>query len=160
MNGAVEDGGRLDVDDQLVLVPEGLYIARYRYYETRRSTGRFNPKVVMYFEIIEPGEGYGVKLPKFYNVRRIDGSPRVRGGFTPARRGDLYRDYLRLIREPARDDRVRLSEYANNDWIIRVNTVEIDGSERAIPEGARYSVISRLVEPAANSFSRQTPLTP
>jgi hypothetical protein len=42
-----EDEGRLDPDDKLVLIPDGLYQARFLGHETRRSSGRFGPKVYM-----------------------------------------------------------------------------------------------------------------
>jgi hypothetical protein len=156
MSEILEEGGRIAEDDNLILVPEGLYRVKYLHYETRRSSGKFSPKVVMFFAISETGAYQNLVLAKFYNVSRIDGSARRGGGFVPARRGDLYRDYVRLLTEPHRTDRIRLSRYGDHEWDVNVVTVVTDSSDRSIPETARYSKISAIIAPSASSHPCRT----
>jgi hypothetical protein len=153
-----EDEGRLDSDDKLILIPDGLYQARFLGHETRRSSGRFGPKVYMYFEITAPEEFAGEVLVKYYNVKRISGSARRGGGFTPASRGDLCRDFSRLIDEPGRLDRIPLSRLKDKEWIIKVVSVTQDSKGRLLTSAVRYSKVEDIVGPSPDpgSRSRQT----
>jgi hypothetical protein len=157
-----EDEGRLDPDDKLVLIPDGLYQARFLGHETRRSSGRFGPKVYMYFEITAPEEFAGEVLVKYYNVKRISGSARRGGGFTPSSKGDLCRDFARLIDEPGRLDRIPLSRFRDKEWIIKVVSVLQDSKGRLLTSAVRYSKVDDIVgsSPRPGSRSRQTSSDP
>lgn len=157
-----EDEGRLDPDDNLVWIPDGLYQARFLGHETRRPSGKFGPKVYMYFEITTPVEFAGVVISKYYNVKRISGSARRGGGFTPATRGDLYRDFTRLIDEPGRPDRIPLSRLKDSGWIVKVVSVLEDSKGRLLAPAVRYSKVEEIVgpSPGPDSRSRQTPVDP
>ena len=159
-----EDEGRLDPDDKLILIPDGMYQARFLGHETRRSSGRFGPKVYMYFEITAPEEFAGEVLVKYYNVKRISGSARRGGGFTPASKGDLCRDFARLIDEPGRLDRIPLSRFRDKEWIIKVVSVLQDSKGRLLTSSLRYSKVEDIVgpnpSPSPGSRSRQTSSDP
>jgi hypothetical protein len=157
-----EDEGRLDPDDKLVLIPDGLYQARFLGHETRRSSGRFGPKVYMYFEITAPEEFAGEVLVKYYNVKRISGSARRGGGFTPSSKGALCRDFARLIDEPGRLDRIPLSRFRDKEWIIKVVSVLQDSKGRLLTSSLRYSKVEDIVgpSPGPGSRSRQTSSDP
>ena len=70
-----DEGGGV-VEGGTFLVPEGEYELRYVDYETADYFG--GPKVVVHFAIIEPEEYAGLPIDRFYNVKSLDGPPRIR----------------------------------------------------------------------------------
>ena len=156
MSQDVNDGGFVDPNDELVLIPPGVYEARFVCYETRRSNGQFSAKVVLTLEITDEGPHKGVRLQKYYPTKEINGTPRLRGAFTVSPKSDLYRDYVRLIGKPSRRDRIRLYRYTDYVLVVEVDTVTHDGNKRPIPEDAQYSVVRQIDSVSALLPPRQT----
>lgn len=156
MNQDVNDGGFVDPNDELVLIPPGVYQGRFICYETRRSNGHFSAKVVITVEITEEGSHKGVRLQKYYSVKEINGTPRPRGAFAVSPKSDLYRDYVRLVGKPSRRDRIRLNRYTEYVLVLEVDTVTHDGNKRPIPEDAQYSVVRQIDSVSALLPPRQT----
>ncbi|MBM4231733.1 MAG: hypothetical protein FJ184_13530 [Gammaproteobacteria bacterium] len=156
MSQDLNDGGFVDPNDELILIPPGIYEAQFICYETRRLNGHFSAKVEITFEITDEGPYKGIRLKKYYPAKDIHGSPRLRGGFTVSPKSDLYRDYVRLIGKPSRADRIRLVRYEGRTIIIEIDTVTHDGNKRPIPEGAQYSVVRHIASVSALLPLRQT----
>ena len=93
-------------------------------------------------------------LMKYYNVKRISGSARRGGGFTPASKGDLCCDFARLIDEPGRLDRIPLSRLRDNEWIIKVVSVTQGSKCRLLATEVRYSKVEDIVGPRPGPDSR------
>ncbi len=87
--------------DDAPLIPEGIYQLAYVYHSTFLFMGR-QPKVAIFFRIVDPGDYFGIALTAYYNVIKFIGNRGKSGGFgsrrvrerfgTPARaarRGDL-----------------------------------------------------------------------
>jgi len=136
-----EGGGT--VDGVCVLVPEGEYELRYIDYETANYYG--SPKVVVHYAIVEPNEYAGLPVDRFYNAKRLTGAPGRFGKYIAPRRGDLFREYSRLIGQPERLDRILFSRLKGKRVIGEVQTVHTDHKHEALPEDDRYSRIKRLV---------------
>lgn len=160
MSTDTAEHGEKNWSDELILIPEGDYSATYRFYETRRGNGDYAPKVYVYFGLKNMPNDAEITLARYYNVRDIYGSPRTNGLFRAAPKGELYRDYTRLFGKPPRSDRLRLSQFHNNEWIVRVRTVTHDGKKRLIPTEAQYSVICAVIDRSPISCLRQTSPAP
>jgi len=137
----VEGGGT--VDGENVLVPEGEYELRYVDYETAIYYG--SPKVVVHYAIFEPVEYAGLPVDRFYNAKRLTGAPGRFGKYVATRRGDLFREYSRLIGQPERLDRILFSRLKGKRVIGEVQTVHTDHKHEPLPEDDRYSRIKKLV---------------
>ena len=101
------------------------------------------PKVALYFQIIEPGDSFEIILPAYYNVLRHIGKTGKNGGFKAAKKGNLVRDYCRALpTQPLpRLDRIPLSRLQPMALLGTVVTVKTDLQQRPIPEAAQYSRI-------------------
>jgi len=137
-----EEGGGT-VDGVCVLVPDGEYELRYVDYETASYYG--SPKVVVHYAIIEPDEYAGLPVDRFYNAKRLTGPPGRFGKYVAPRRGDLFREYSRLVGQPERLDRILFSRLKGKRVIGEVQTVHTDHKHEPLPEDDRYSRIKRLV---------------
>ncbi len=137
-----EEGGGI-VEGETVLVPEGEYELRYVDYETATYYG--SPKVVVHYAIVEPDEYAGLPVDRFYNAKRLTGAPGRFGKYVVPRRGDLFREYSRLLGQPARLDRISFFRLKGKRVIGDVQTVHTDHKHEPLPEDDWYSRIRRLV---------------
>ena len=128
--------------DDAPLIPEGIYQLAYVYHSTFLFMGR-QPKVAIFFRIVDPGDYFGIALTAYYNVIKFIGNRGKSGGFKVAKRSSLARDYCRVFpTEPTpRLDRLPLSKMSNVIIQGTVRTVEKDFNQREIPEAVRYSKI-------------------
>jgi hypothetical protein len=78
------------------LVPAGEYDAALAGVETWQRCHGWAPRVVMVFTIAV-GKHYGVAVPGYYGVSRLEGRPRRNGGFVLGTRARLYRDLARML---------------------------------------------------------------
>ena len=137
-----EEGGGT-VDGECVLVPEGEYELRYVDYETATYYG--SPKVVVHYAIIEPEEYAGLPVDRFYNATKLTGPPGRFGKYVAPRRGDLFREFKRLIGQGERLDRLRFARLKDQRVIGEIQTVKTDHKHEELPEDDRYSRIKRLI---------------
>jgi hypothetical protein len=140
--GGPEDGESIGVDDHLPLVPEGAYQARYISHQTAVMFVQA-AKVALRFEICE-GPLAGVRLDRYFRVKRLDGKPGPRGKFKLSARGDLYRTLARLLDTKTRPDRISLQPLRHMLFRIHVRTVTRDRNGSELPRGCTYSVIDRI----------------
>ena len=139
---ADEGGG--SVDGECVLVPEGEYELRYVDYETATYYG--SPKVVVHYAIIEPEEFAGLPVDRFYNAKKLTGPPGLFGKYIARRRGDLFREFNRIIGRVERLDRISFARLKGKRIIGDIQTVQIDHKHEELPEDDRYSRIRRLIK--------------
>ena len=137
------EGGGI-VDGECVLVPEGEYELRYVDYETATYYG--SPKVVVHYAIVEPDEFAGLPVDRFYNAKKLTGPPGRFGRYVAPRRGDLFREFKRLIGRSERLDRLRFAQLKDQRVIGEIQTVTTDHKHEELPEDDRYSRIRRLIK--------------
>ena len=124
------------------LLPEQFFEGRFVGYSTLFIFG--TAKVVLAFEVTEPGEYHGARLIRAFRVRKIKGRPRPDGKFVLHAGGDLYRTLVRLLDIRARPDRITLRPLRHMLFKIKPRTVVVDSRQRALPEGSRYSVVDEI----------------
>lgn len=126
------------------LVKPGIYELRFDHHETAVMFGRA-PKLVLWFTIVSFGPYFdAVKLPRFYNVRRLIGRPSRNGRFKTGFKSNFLREYSRLFRAPTRLDRISMSEFSRHIILGRVRTVTHGSNQAEIPDGLQYSVLEEL----------------
>lgn len=141
------------ISNELILIPEGDYKARFIDHECGVFFGR-QPKLMAVFEIQE-GNYQGVMLARYYNVKFS------RGGLTKQRwKVGRSSDLLREFSDSTMLSYKRLDQLPMTDWRERcdyvkatVKTVKTSSYQRQIAETAQYSVIQQI-----NRWSDNYPL--
>ena len=165
MSEEYEEGGEIDPNDVLHLIPDGRYRVRYEWYETRLAFGK-TPKLVLHFVVTESGDAFGTPIQKYYNVNRLKSKPKRGGGFVPPLKGDLVRDVFRLFGDFSRTDRIAIRKlFGGNELEVVTRTVLADSKGNELPKECHYSVIDMIVGPVpaptpSPASSRQTLLAP
>jgi hypothetical protein len=131
--------------DDSPLIPEGKYEMAYASHHTWIFMGR-QPKVVIRFCVIDPGEYFGVIIPAYYNVQRTIGKRQRNGRFKASKRSNLVRDFYRVFpKEPlVRLDRLPLTKLNTTTVIATVHTVTRDFTQRDLPEVIQYSIVKSI----------------
>jgi hypothetical protein len=142
-------GGEL-VGEQPALIPEGDYQLRMTHWQTAVMWGR-SQKVILHFTVCDPGEHFGVKLQRYYNVERIIGHPTKSRRFRVRWNQDLVREYCRLFPAVNRLDRVDLDRLTRVVVTGRVKTVTTSSKQKTIADAVQYSVVCELVRVEAGS---------
>ena len=132
------------VDGDTVLVPDGEYELRYVDFETAMYFGK--PKVVVHYAIIRPDDYAGLPVDRFYNAKKLTSPPGRFGKYIAPRRGDLFREFKRLVGRADRLDRLRFARLKGQRVIGEIHTVKIDHKHEKLPEDDRYSRIRRLIK--------------
>lgn len=133
--------------DVLPLIPPGVYEMRFMYHETANMFGK-SRKIIFWFQVVEFGDYYGVKLARFYNADRIIGKQGRSGKFSIKRGADLLREFLNVFpdyRPPKRFDRIPISYYKNVIVRCRVDTCTKDSQQRDTHELLHYSVVKEIL---------------
>jgi hypothetical protein len=144
-NASKSGYGALDGDRPPLILP-GIYDFRFEYYETKVLFGRA-PKLILWFTIISFGEYFDrVRLPRYYNARKLMERPRKWGRFKVGYKSDFLREYATLFVTPPRLDRVPMSEFERVIVVGKVRTVANGSKQESIPAALQYSVIGQLVE--------------
>lgn len=130
--------------DEYQIVESGIYEAKFTRYETAYIHRA--PKLILSFSITSYGDNFGVKISKFYNVRKLLGGKGKKGRFLIGRRSNFLHDFYRLFPDShaKRLDRVPMSIFKNFLFEIEVRRVTTDYMQRNIPEQLQYSVISNI----------------
>lgn len=145
MNDEFEVGGSLDDEDRPVRIEEGSYVGKFLYYESLRSSDPDNQTIRLRFEIVEPGDSFGIRLWKYYKVKKVSQPVGRGGGFTPKPLGDFYDDYCRSFGPPQRSDRIPMqTKYSKYLWSCEVDTVTKNFKRQKRSEHTQYSVIRTI----------------
>ena len=133
-------GGSVRDRVELPWVPPGEYEARYRNHDTFEVFR--SDKLCVFFTISDLGEGFGLTVPRFWNVTL------TRHGFTAGTRSQLLREFCRLFPDwhPQRSDRVPISYFKGKAVRIRVQTVDTDRKQNPIPKQLHYSKVAKILE--------------
>jgi hypothetical protein len=131
------------------LVTPGTYELLYEFDETLLLSGGKVPKLVLWFRITAHGQFMGTKLPRYYNVTKIEGKPRRGGGFRVGWRSAFIRDFAAIFNSvPGRTNRIPMSRFEGVDIRGVVKTVVSTWNQQSAPTTLHYSVIERLLPPA------------
>jgi len=133
------------------LIEPGVYDLAYSGYETVMMFGR-SPKLVLNFAVVSPGEAFGWRLRRHYNVKRFKGKPGKNGKFVVSDKSDFAREYARVFTDlPPRMDCFPMSRFENTVVSGKVETVIRGHDQKPIPPALQYSRISELVELVAGN---------
>ncbi len=138
-----DDGEYVDVEGYRPLLPEGQWFeAKYVGHHVTRI---FNAhKVIVNFEIVEPGNYFGVKLIRPFRVKQVVRAG-VNGKFKLGARSDLLFALSRLLDYKIRMDRVSLQQLKSMLLRVRTRTVRTTHDGRQTPDWAHYSVVDEIV---------------
>ena len=140
---AIHEIGDASLDgERPALLTPGMYTVIFDYHETKQMFGSAL-KVVLWFKVSEPGENFGKRLGRYYNVTRVLSRGR-NGRFKVGWRSDFLREYTRLFGLPHRLDRIPMSNFSRDALVAVVRTVGQTSTQIAIPEPLQYSVIAEL----------------
>jgi len=127
------------------LIEPGRYDARVVDAETRMFFFGRSPRAIVWFQIASMGAAFETILPAYYAVRSITGKPRRHGRFRIGLRSRLARDLAAMLNRRPPLDVVPLDELVNALFAVDVVTVDTDATQQAIPAGARYSKVARVL---------------
>lgn len=135
------------IDDGWPLVPPGEYSLSFKDYRTRVMFG-CAPKLELRFAIQDPGEHFGLLVPRWYNVIRLTGKARKSGSFKIGKRSNFMLDYIHLFpdRRAKRTDRMSMQPFLQSIILAEIETVTMNSDQRSIPEPLQYSKVAKLLE--------------
>jgi hypothetical protein len=123
-------------------IPPGEYDAALAGYETWARCHGWAPRVVLVFTIVG-AEHFGVAIPGYYRVLRLEGKPRRNGGFLIGTRSDLYRDLGRMLGRRPPTDCIPLQEMR---CVYRVVVRDTETDQKGRPlDAIKYSVVDWVV---------------
>lgn len=134
-----------------ISVDPGRYVVKYVSHETLIMRDSI-PKLAVYFAIVE-GPFAGVEIPRYYNVKRLNGPPREFGGFLAGRNSHFTRDYLTLLGRPQRSDRVSPAHLKGKRLLCGIRYTDKDWNRNDLHQNCQYSVIGELIEILADEDS-------
>ena len=144
-----EEGGGV-VDGGCIAVPDGEYELRYFFYET--ALFWTSPKVVVHFAIAASDEYAGLPVCRFYNVKKLTGPCREYGGYIAPPRGDLAREYKRLIKEPDRMDRISFRALRGKRILACLKKVTRAYDWKVLAPDDQYSRVAELIRIIDDDF--------
>jgi hypothetical protein len=144
------------VEHDWPLIPDAVYEAVLTHYEgCVMHSWKNAAKVYLHFKIVTPGEHFGTRVYRAYNVRRLRGkvgkvgTPQKNCGFAVGRRSELLRMLVRVLDLRIRPDRVSLLKLKGSVLRIRTRTVTKgaaeDGRQIELPAALRYSVVADIL---------------
>ncbi|HEX7082025.1 MAG TPA: hypothetical protein VF329_13520 [Gammaproteobacteria bacterium] len=126
-------------------VEPGEYVARLAGCETWARCHGWTPRCVLVWTITD-AEAFGVHVPGYYRVVKLQGGPRRNGRFVIGSRSRLYRDLARMLNRRPPTDRIPLEEVTGLYSIV-VRDVTTDRDSHPIGAAA-YSVVDWVRGPA------------
>lgn len=129
-------------------VPDGEYDLMLDHFETAFMFQKKAAKLVLHFRITNYGPYFGMKVCRFYNLKRIIGKPDKGGCFEPAPRSDFMYDLMGVLKwvpSNKRRDRIPMSIFKGKTIVGKVETVKKDSFHRTLPEAMGYSVVRSLL---------------
>lgn len=133
------------MDIESPLIPDGEYEVILESFCTWNFMGR-QPKIMLEFRIVSPGEFFGLRVPGYYNVSKLIGKPGRNGRFKVAKRSNFVRDFARVFPDFTftRFDRMPMSKLFGIVLVTNVKTVKNGFDQRRIPESVQYSIVNQL----------------
>ncbi len=119
-------------------IPPGEYVAALAGCETWSRCHQWAPRCVLVWTITD-GEHFGVAIPAFYRVAKLQGGPRRNGRFQIGTKSRLYRDLARMLNRLPPTDRIPLDELSGLFNVV-VRDVTTDQENRPL-SAAVYSVV-------------------
>ena len=142
------------MSDQMTLIPEGVYKARFIDHDCAIMFGS-QPKLMAVFEIID-GEYEGVRLARYYNVKNSRGSL-SKQRWKVGKSSSLIRELCDCTRvRYKRLDQLPLTEWRERcDYVqVKIKTVVQTSRQEELTEFAQYSVIEKVARwPVPRSYS-------
>lgn len=129
--------------DQPACIPPGDYQLRFSHHETKLIFQR--PKLFLWFTVLDYGEHFGVKIARYYGLRRLIGKQGKGGRFAVGWKSDYLREYARLFGKPHRFDRIPMEPFKRVVIVGRVRTVTKGHDQREIAPDLHYSVVDELL---------------
>jgi hypothetical protein len=134
--------------DDYPLIKSGTYALKFTGWETKRmfNTG----KVSLWFQVVDYGESFGVRLARHYNAQKLKGKTGKKGGFVVGKCSSLAREVFDVLERAGHNmhgvrlDRLRLSLLEAHIITGKVKTVTHDSKRKPIPASLQYSVIEEL----------------
>ena len=131
------------MSDQLTRVPEGEYVLRFDFHETKRIFK--SGKIYLHFRIMNTGEHFEKPITAYYNCS-VMGKPGRGGKFRAGWKSNLMREVVGLTGElPKRTDRLNLNQLKTMLILGEVGTVNKTSQQRDLTEPLRYSVVRELL---------------
>ena len=96
--------------------------------------------------IVEHEEYAGLPVDRYYNVKRLIGQPGRYGNYVAPVRGDLFREFKRVVKKPKRLDRISFESLRGKRLIGEIKTVTHDHQHNPLSDEDQYSRIKRLVQ--------------
>jgi hypothetical protein len=137
------DAGEM-VGDLPALLPPGDYQLRLDFWATSKLFGR-SPKLALWFKVMDMGEHFEARVPRYYNVVDLKGRAGRWGRFKAAAGGALARDYARLLALPKRFDRFNLEQLTRHVVSGKVDTVTTGSRQEKLAPASQYSVVRELL---------------
>jgi hypothetical protein len=136
-----------EIVDRPPLIPPGNYQLKFESWATCIMWGK-QAKLIAWFSVTDFGDHFGVRLPRYYNVKRLIGKAGNNGRFKAAWNCDLVREYATLLPMPSRLDRLYLDHLQPLLITGMVNTVTRTAEQEDWPNSLRYSVVRKLLKTA------------
>ncbi|MFH1726873.1 MAG: hypothetical protein ABIA04_00455 [Pseudomonadota bacterium] len=126
-------------EDELVLVPDGIYKARclegkpVNFYSQR--------KVKLDFIMVDLGEQYGKKIPLFLNI-----APKGKRNISSGSFYYLYWIIANRGEKPTRRDRMTPEKFKDKLFKIKTRTVSKNRKQQKLPKSMWHSVVDAILE--------------
>ena len=158
MNKDVNNIVRLDSTEQLSdcyigddypLIEPGIYDLKYDGHVTWNMFGNTKaPKVTFWFRIMDYGEYFNTRLPRYYNADHHIGRKGKSGKFKAGKKSDFLREYFNVFPSNSvkRLERIPLSCFKTVIIRGRIETVTRDYKQWKRQAPLHYSVIRELEE--------------
>lgn len=131
-------------DDFLPLLTPGRYEVCYEFHETVLLFRQ--PKLVLWFRVVEMGEYFEKVIPRYYNIKRTIGKPGRGGRFQAGRSSDFVREYANAFSNRiVRLDRIAMEPFKGALLAARVRTVKKDRKQDDLAASLHYSVVEALL---------------
>jgi len=134
--------------EQPTLIPPGEYTLGLVGWRTAIMWGRSH-KLVLHFKVVGFGDCFGAAVNRYYNIKRVIGTPGPGGRFKATWNQDVVREYARIVGAPGRLDRLDLCKLSKLLIVGRVDTVCVTARQRSIPDCLKYSVVRELLRTGA-----------
>ncbi len=133
------------VNDELIpLLKPGRYELCYEFHEAVQLFRQ--PKLVIWFRVLDMGEHFGKFIPRYYNIKRTIGKKGRGGMFKAGRSSNFVREYARLFpNRISRLDRIPMEPFKGKRLIAEVRTVTRDREQEDLAASLHYSVVDRLL---------------